>query len=192
MTFNFENSKKLALGKKDKSSIQGVDAPIRDLVSFVNVHDDYFTTSSCSGRTVLIKDEEKKQPGLFLFRTHERISFKELKEALEKISEENKKGRVMFKQEPCLLVVSCKNKDSQWKLFSLARNNGWKKSGILSIDKKLLIELMSTETISFPILDRGKILVDDEFLRLVLERANKNLDKGWEKIKRLERLVEKL
>ncbi len=191
MTFNFENSKKLALGKKDKSSIRGVDAPIRNLVSFVNAHDDYFTTSSCSGRIVLIKDEDKKQKGLFLFRTHEKISFEKLKEALEKIAGEDKKIMVMFKQEPCLLVVSCRDKDSQWKLFSFARNNGWKKSGILSVDKKFLIELMATETISFPIIDGGKILVSDDFLKLVLEKANKNLKKGWEKIKRLEWLMEK-
>lgn len=191
MTFNFDNSKKLALGKKDKSSIQIVDEKIKKLCDVVNSKKDYFTTSSCSGRIVLIKDEEKKQPGLFLFRMHEKISFDKLKKVLEEVALNTKK-LIIFKQEPCLLVVSCKDKDSQWKLFSAARNNGWKKSGILSLDRKFLIELMSTENISFPIVDNEKILVNDDFLRLIVEKANKNLERGWEKIKRLERLIERI
>jgi tRNA(Phe) wybutosine-synthesizing methylase Tyw3 len=102
-------------------------------------------------------------------------------DAAEKIQE----GIIMFKQEPCLVVISCRNKDKQWKLFSQARNNGWKKSGILSLDKKLLIELMSSENISFPIIKDGEILIDDKFLEIILEKANSNLEKGWEKINQL-------
>src|SRR3989338_2831101 len=102
------------------------------------------------------------------------------------------KGLIFFKQEPCLLVVSCRDKESQWKLFNLARNNGWKKSGILSLDKKFLIELILTENISFPIMNEWKILVSDEFLRVAVKKANENLKKGWEKIKRLEKFIEKI
>ena len=100
------------------------------------------------------------------------------------------KGTIMFKQEPCLVVVSCRNKDKQWGLFSQARNNGWKKSGILSLDKKLLIELMSSENISFPIIKDGEILIDDKFLEIILEKANSNLEKGWEKINQLKIYLE--
>ena len=183
MTFNFNNSKKMALAKKDKSSIQEVDKPIKNLCDKINKKDNYFTTSSCSGRIVLIKDEIKKKQGLFLFKTHEKINFKELKEEIKKASNKVKKGMVMFKQEPCLVVVSCRNKNNQWNLFSKARNNGWKKSGILSIDKKLLIELMSTENISFPVINNSKILVDNEFLKLIVKKANSNLERGWEKLR---------
>ena len=184
MTFNFDNSKKLARNKKDKSNIQKIDEKIASLCLLLNNHNDYFTTSSCSGRIVIVENEEKKQPDLFLFRTHELISFEECKKVLEKITIKSKK-LIMFKQEPPLIVVACRNKESQWKLFSLARNNGWKKSGILSIDKKLLIELFSTEQLSFPIIDNGKILVSDDFLKVIVEKANKNLERGWKKIEKL-------
>lgn len=191
MTFNFDNSKKIALSKKDKSSINEVDVKIKNLCDKINNNKNYFTTSSCSGRIVLIKDEDKKKPGLFLFRSHEKIYLKDLKNELEK-NKTKYIGTIMFKQEPCLLVVSCRDKESQWKLFNIARNNGWKKSGILSINKKFLIELMSTENISSPIIDNGRILVNDDFLRVVIKKSNENLEKSWEKIYRLEELVEKI
>jgi tRNA wybutosine-synthesizing protein 3 len=189
MTFNFNNSKKMALKKGDKSSIQGIDKPILKLCEKINNSNTYFTTSSCSGRIILIKDQEKKAPGLFTFRSHKKTTFKELKEALNKLIENKVQGTVLFKQEPCLVVVSCIDKDSQWELFSAARNNGWKKSGILSINKKRLLELMASENMSFPIYKDEKILVNDEFLKIVLEKANSNLEKGWKKIERLKKLI---
>ena len=191
MTFNFENSKKVFLAKKDKSSMQQIDEKIRILCEKINQRKDYFTTSSCSGRIVLLADEEKKLPGLFLYRTHNKINLKNFKKILQdttKIAQ----GTILFKQEPALLVVACKNKENQWKLFSEARNNGWKKSGILSMDKKNLIELFATEHISFPIIKNKKILVDDNFLKILVKKANENLKKTWEKIKRLEELLEEL
>ena len=51
---------------------------------------------------------------------------------------------------------------------------------------------MSTENISFPICNMGRNLVNDEFLKIVIKKANYNLERGWEKIKRLEGLIEKV
>ncbi|MEK6914269.1 MAG: hypothetical protein AABW83_01325 [Nanoarchaeota archaeon] len=191
MTFNFESTKKDILNKKDKSNIGFIDKDILKLCDKINSNSNYFTTSSCSGRIVLVLDG-KKRKDIFLFRTHDKINFNELKYKILEISEKFKKELIYFKQEPCLIVVSCKNKESQWKLFSEARNNGWKKSGILSLDKKILVELMSTENISFPIIKNRRILVDDKFLKIVLNKSNKNLEKGWSKIKYLEKKMDYL
>ena len=35
----------------------------------------------------------------------------------------------------------------------------------------------------------GKILVNDEFLKLVIDKSNKNLKKGWDKIDQLVKLL---
>ena len=187
--YNFNNSKKVFLEKKDKSNKQSWDNRIINLCNKINSKNDYFTTSSCSGRIVLLKDEKKKKPGLFLFRTHKKITFSQLKKELQKASLEKIKGIVLFKQEPCLLSVSSRNKESQLQLFNKARNNGWKKSGILSIDRKFLVELTSTENISFPVLNDGKILVDDNFLEIIVKKANDNLNSSWKKIDRLFSLI---
>ena len=190
MSFNFESTKKDILGKEDKSNVGGIDKPIIGLCDLINESEDYFTTSSCSGRITLIDDQEKKAPGVFLFRSHESVEFDELKNGIVEASKKVSEGLVFFKQEPCLVVVSCKDSKKQWELFSEARNNGWKKSGILSVDRKLLVELMSSENISFPVIKDGEILVSDEMLKIVLEKANKNLEKGWDKIDRLKKLFE--
>lgn len=188
--FNFESTKKDILGKTDKSNVGGIDKPIRELCELINKSSDYFTNSSCSGRITLIDDRDKKAPGVFLFRSHEKVNLDDLKKGLVEASEKVSEGLVFFKQEPCLVVVSCRDKDKQWELFSEARNNGWKKSGILSLDRKMLVELMSSENISFPVIKDGRILVDDEILEIVLEKANSNLEKGWDKIDSLKKLFE--
>jgi tRNA wybutosine-synthesizing protein 3 len=188
--FNFDSTKKDILGKTDKSNVGSMDKPIVELCDLINDSNDYFTTSSCSGRITLIDDKEKKSPGVFLFRSHEKVEFEELKSGLIEASEKISSGLIFFKQEPCLVVVSCRDKNKQWELFSEARNNGWKKSGILSLDRKTLVELMSSENISFPVIKEGEILVSDEMLKIVLEKANGNLEKGWEKIESLRKLFE--
>lgn len=197
MVFNFDNSKKVLLSKKDKSSKGSLDKKIIGLCNWINKNNNYFTTSSCSGRIVLIIEENKKKPNLFLFRIHDKISPEKLKQELNKIVRDKNLKKILenkmiyFKQEPCLLVVSCRDKNYQWKFFNLARNNGWKKSGILSLNKKFLVELMSTENISFPIVKNRKILVSDDFLKIVVKKANNNLERGWEKIERLKKLIQR-
>jgi tRNA wybutosine-synthesizing protein 3 len=187
----FDQNKKEILRKKDKSSIQSIDKPIENLCKMINGKGDYFTTSSCSGRIILMKDHEKKGPGMFLFRSHEKVSFSTLKKELENALKKDKET-ILFKQEPCLLAISCRNLETQEKLFSLARNNGWKRSGIVTTSRKFIIELVSTENISFPIADKGNLLVSDDFLKVVLKKANSNLEKTHGKIKRLEGLMEKI
>ena len=47
---NFDEIKRNALKKSDLSRKGSVDEPIVELVIFINQLDNYFTTSSCSGR----------------------------------------------------------------------------------------------------------------------------------------------
>lgn len=194
MVTSFDRYKQDVLGKKDKSSIGNTDERIKELCKKINSMKDYYTTSSCSGRITLVKDNNKKVPGLFLWRTHEKTSFEELKnEMASLLSSDNKNSKfeelVYFKQEPCLLVVSCRNPESQKKLFEIARNNGWKKSGIISNDKRFIIELMSTENISLPLINNGKILIDDDYLKFLIKEANRKLELTWDKIERLMGLI---
>jgi len=78
MTVTFDKRKKDALSKADKSSIGGWDSKIKGLCEKINKSDDYYTASSCAGRIVLIKNVLKKGPGLFVFRTHDKIKLMHL------------------------------------------------------------------------------------------------------------------
>lgn len=50
----FMQQKEQCLSGVDLSRKGSVDAPILDLVNFINAQPDFFTTSSCSGRTIVV------------------------------------------------------------------------------------------------------------------------------------------
>lgn len=184
----FINQKRIQVEKQDKSDKGELDKPILILIKKINSQRNYYTTSSCSGRIVLIKGKEKKQRGLFLFRTHEKISFAELKKEI-KDAACSYKGVVYLKQEYCILHVACSSLDKAQEMLDKAKLTGWKKSGIIASKKRFVVELSSTEKIELPVINKGKILISDELLRLIVEEANRKLERGWEKIKKLERMI---
>ncbi len=75
----FQEAKQKQLSKIDKSSIGSWDEKIKGLCNKINKNKKYYTTSSCGGRVVLIKALDEKAEDVFLFRTHKKISFEELK-----------------------------------------------------------------------------------------------------------------
>jgi tRNA(Phe) wybutosine-synthesizing methylase Tyw3 len=42
---------------------------------------------------------------------------------------------------------------------------------------------------SFPVINNNKILVNDDFLKLIVEIANNKLERTWNKIERLKKIV---
>lgn len=183
---SFQDDKKKQLGKKDISSIGFWDARIRKLCEKINKKKEYYTTSSCAGRIVLIKSSEKKQEGLFLFRSHDKISLSQIKKELRKIKYNY---LVYFKQEPCILHVACSSLADAQILLDNAKFAGWKNSGIMASSSRFVLEMRSTEIMQFPILNKGKMLADDNFLKLVVKEANKKLKRTWQKIRKLENLI---
>lgn len=183
---NFIQQKAKQFSKADKSNIGKWDSKIKILCEKLNKRKEYYTTSSCSGRVVLIKSLDEKAENVFLFRTHDKIKFGELKKALKDI---DYKGLVEFQQTTCILHVACASLEDAQNLVNKAKLAGWKHSGIMATEKRFIIELYSTEKINFPIMNKGQILVDDDFLKIVIKEANNKLERVWEKIKRLEKSI---
>lgn len=181
----FQRRKEDCLKKDDKSSIGFWDKPIQKLCEKINKLKDYYTLSSCSGRIVLIKNLDKKQPGMFFFRSHNKVKFDELKKSLNDASE--KKEDLIFKQETVILHVCCNTLESADNLLEKARIAGWKNSGIMSTRGRIVLELRSTEYLALPIMEKGNLLVDDNFIKILIKESNKRLEKTWDKINRLEK-----
>lgn len=234
----FQQRKKNTLSKEDKSFIGKWDEKIAPLCKKINSFENYYTTSSCSGRILLMIDAEKKGKDLFIFVSHKKISFKQLKEELENLvcskaahnigsesafgqdSSLGKKVKVItnlkikktigggekevittaslsepnlkikFKLEPCILHIACETLEDAEKIYEMGKNAGWKKSGIISLKNNFIVELNGTEKLEFPIIQKNKILVDDEFLNIVADEANKKLEKSWMRIKKLKEEIE--
>jgi len=168
----FDEDKKRILAKKDKSKKRSWDLRIKDLCENINCLDDYYTTSSCSGRIVIVKDGEKK-PGMVLFSSHNKTDSEEIKKFLGG-------KKVWIKMEPCALHICCRNFESAFDLLGKARECGWKRSGVMS-DRRIACELFSTEILAVPVFNK----IDDNYLEQVIDECNKKLEKTWVKIEKL-------
>ncbi len=180
----FQQRKKDVLDKEDKSSAGGWDEHVKVLCDKINSLEKYYTTSSCSGRIMVMKDQDKKGPGLFEFVSHDIVSFEDFKKKLVWL-----KGNCKFKQEPPIVHIACESLEDAEKFLKLAQDSGWKRIGIISVGRNIVVEILSTEKLEFPLILNGRLMVDEDFLRMVLEKGNENLKKGWEKIEKLRQLI---
>ena len=187
MNVPFARRKADCLSKDDKSSIGSWDKHILALCERINKKVNFYTLSSCSGRIVLLKNLDKKQPGMFILRTHEKIKFDELFKALKQA--EKIRETLIFKQEPPILHVCCADIESAENLLNKSRGSGWKNSGIMSTRGRIVLELRSTEYLALPIMEKGKLLVNEEFLKILVREGNARIGKGWEKIQKLEKTI---
>jgi len=182
----FIQRKEAILSKMDKSSKKSWDKIILPLCEKINSLENYYTTSSCSGRIVLIIDTEKKQEGLFCKVYHGLISLAVLKKDLKEVCKKFKKKNIKFKLEPPILHIACESMKDAKILYEKAKIAGWKKIGLVSWEKKIILEIICTGKLEFPAIGCGKILVDENFLKLIIKQSNFKMENSWKKIKRLE------
>jgi len=182
----FDKIKKDFLSKPDKSGIRAIDNAIISLVNKINKNSRYYTTSSCAGRIILMKETGKKQENAFLFRSHDKINNKTMKNELNNAIKKYN-GIIYLKHEPCIMHVACCSLNDALNLTNLARQCGWKKSGIIS--KSNVVEMLSTEILAVPVADKGKIIVNDNYLDILVSESNKKLALTRQKIKNLEKKI---
>ncbi len=208
----FDNQKKNCLNKKDKSKKKTIDKDIKPLIDSINSHKDYYTTSSCSGRILLIeKKTDKKQDARFAFVEHKKADYSAIKKSLHE-SIGGRRGRgggtraypkevgggggvgrstlktkndVWLKQESIIMHVCCRNLESAKKLLKIIRDLGIKRAGIIAIGKRIIIEIIGTEAMETIIARNGKMLTDDSYLKILVKEANKKLERNKKKIKRI-------
>ena len=177
----FETNKKTFLLKLDKSKKGSIDKNIKPLINKINKSPNYYTTSSCSGRIVLIsKSSERKQDAEWLLVSHTPINFKQVKKALCCLP----KTAVWFRFEPLILHVTSRTLEDAQQLLSIAKDIGFKRSGIQSTKRKITLEIASTEIIDTIIADKGSLLVTDDYLKILIKQANKKLKRNNDRIKK--------
>ena len=184
---SFKNNKVTCLAKKDKSKKGTIDKNIEKLIDLINQQDNYYTTSSCSGRIVLLNrnNGDKKHQVNWLLTTHDKTSLKEIKKALEKKDDKD----IWLMQEAAIIHICCKTIEDAIKILNIFKENGFKRSGINSIKNKIIVELISTEHMDTIIAKKGEILTSDEHLEIIIDEANKKLNNVIRKIKKIEKLI---
>jgi tRNA wybutosine-synthesizing protein 3 len=186
----FDKRKQDLLHKIDKSRKGDVDKEIAPLVNLINSLEDYYTTSSCAGRIMLIElaKSGKKHESEWLFLKHKSVSFKEIKKSLQYVPKED----VWLRQEGAIIHVCCRNIGDAEKMLNLAREVSFKRSGIITKRRRIIVEIASTEKVDTIIAQKGKVLVGDDYLTILIKEANKRMRKNTKKLKRLYCLVKSL
>ncbi|XP_030259219.1 phospholipid phosphatase-related protein type 5-like isoform X1 [Sparus aurata] len=118
MDQTFVQWKRQCLSRLDLSKKASVDEHIEHVVSLLNSCEQYFTTSSCSGRIILIdgapeRSDVQKQNCVWLFVSHNKCKWDDVVCAVARSS-----GEAVLKFEPFVLHAQCRHLDDAQLLIS--------------------------------------------------------------------------
>ena len=186
---DFDAAKNAALGKKDLSKKGCFDREIVPLIRLINSMHDFYTTSSCAGRILLLKQPAsgRKNDAEWLYCTHQKAEPKDLLAALRTPPSE----LVWFRQEPFILHISARNLAAADSMVNAARVSGLKHSGILSIRSRIMIEVNGIEHMDFPISQDSRLLLPVSYLKLAVNMANQKLANNLLRMQRFREQLEK-
>ncbi|XP_035527440.1 tRNA wybutosine-synthesizing protein 3 homolog [Morone saxatilis] len=185
MEKTFSQWKKQCVNKLDLSKKGSVDADIEHVVSLLNSCEQYFTTSSCSGRTILIdgapeSSDVQKQNCVWLFVSHQKCTSDDLVSGLARSRRD-----AVLKFEPFVLHVQCRRLEDAQLMHSVAINSGFRNSGLtVSKTGKIISAVRSTHGLEVPLSHEGKLLVEHEYIHFLAQIANEKMEENLRRIHR--------
>ncbi|XP_040326595.1 tRNA wybutosine-synthesizing protein 3 homolog isoform X1 [Herpailurus yagouaroundi] len=181
----FKRWKAQGLSKADLSRKGSVDEDVVELVQLLNGREQYFTTSSCAGRIILLDGningfEVQKQNCCWLLVTHKPCVKDDVIVALKKAN-----GDAILKFEPLILHVQCRQLQDAQILHSVAIDSGFRNSGI-TVGKrgKTMLAIRSTHGLEVPLSHKGKLMVTEEYIDFLLKVANQKMEENKKRIER--------
>ncbi|XP_070774609.1 tRNA wybutosine-synthesizing protein 3 homolog [Enoplosus armatus] len=185
MEKTFSRWKRQCLNKLDLSKKGGVDEDIEHVVSLLNGREEYFTTSSCSGRIILIDGAPvssgvQKHNCVWLFVSHQKCQSDDLVSGLARSG-----GDAVLKFEPFVLHVQCMRLADAQLMHSVAINSGFRNSGLtVSKTGKIITAVRSTHGLEVPLSREGKLLVEHEYICFLTQIANQKMEENLRRIQR--------
>ncbi|KAM3345443.1 tRNA wybutosine-synthesizing protein 2/3/4 [Capsicum galapagoense] len=161
----------------DKSPKGNIDTPIIPLLNTINSHSSYFTTSSCSGRiSILEQSKEKSKGGKWVFISHEKTEPQVIKSLLFPLEYTHDNCSLVFRFEPLIIAVECKDVEAAQFLVSLAIFSGFRESGITSVSKRVIVAIRCSIRMEVPLGDSEKLMVDEKYVEYLVELANEKME----------------
>jgi tRNA wybutosine-synthesizing protein 3 len=189
---SFDAAKTSLLGKLaagvDFSPKGSIDAPIVQLVDFINDLPDFVTTSSCSGRISVYRDENCTKGVVWILVVHGVITVEQLREAVHG-QDCATAGNffIALKCEGFIVHIRCRDLDSGRKLHQIAMGCGFRESG-LSVGQKMRVQLAIRTTaygLELPIAVGKKMILDTNALEIIVAEANRRLRCNFARTDRL-------
>ncbi|XP_070701293.1 tRNA wybutosine-synthesizing protein 3 homolog [Pempheris klunzingeri] len=181
----WRQQKQQRLSRLDHSKKGSVDGDIEHVVSLLNSCEQFFTTSSCSGRIILIdgapgSSEVHKQNCVWLFVSHQKCESDDLVSGLAR-----SRGDAVLKFEPFVLHVQCRQLEDAQGMHSVAVNSGFRNSGLtVSKTGKIIMAVRSTHGLEVPLSQEGKLLVEQEYIHFLTQIANQKMEENLRRIHR--------
>lgn len=184
----FKRNKIKALRSFEEAKLnKNIDEGIVKILEILNKNENYYTSSSCFGRIVLLEipDIGDKKNAKWLGKWHRRISSEDLLSALKN----SNKGQLWILAQSPIIHIGAKNLDLADKILKIAISCGFKNSGIKSISNDIIVEICSTERLDSPVGRDGKFFCNKEHFNLLVDIANNVFSKSNEKLLRFESLL---
>jgi len=187
---NWEHFKTKAYQRmKEDIEIGYMDKDIIDLIKKFFRLPYAYTKSSCSGRIVLV---DAKFPwardGTIIFKAHRPIEVQEIQRAMEKSTMNNLWANSMGP----IIHVFTKDLDSAFRILRIAREAGFKHSGILTKNEEgWLIELTTGVRANVLLKVRDTVIIDMKELPSITRVLNEVLLEGKKRLRILESVLEK-
>eukprot|EP00073_Rattus_norvegicus_P056014 XP_575065.4 PREDICTED: tRNA wybutosine-synthesizing protein 3 homolog isoform X1 [Rattus norvegicus] len=181
----FGRWKAQSLSKADLSRKGSVDEDAVEVVELLNSREEFFTTSSCAGRILLLDGSTngprvQKQHCCWLLVTHKPCVKDDVMAALKGATSD-----AVLKFEPFILHVQCRTLQDAQTLHSVAIDSGFRNSGI-TVGKrgKIMLAVRSTHGLEVPLTHKGKLLVTEEYIEFLLTTANQKMEENKRRIGR--------
>jgi len=187
LTRRFKQQKGNALRKLNKAKSENlVDTFVIPLLDYINSLENFYTTSSCSGRISVFCDVGSKREDFAAGKWHRKV---ELGEVMDAINSSPCSGIVWFRQESSIFHIVSRDLKGAEKLLNIALK-GYKYSGIPVLkEERFMVEVLSTERVDAPVMDNKKLIVDEYYIKFLIELANRKFEQGQEKLKKFEKEI---
>jgi tRNA wybutosine-synthesizing protein 3 len=176
----------LANDKEDLSRKHSIDDYIVTLINQINNHNDYYTSSSCSGRTIVftstaIVTSSTKSDCQWLYVTHEQADLNAILNCLEQRSKDI--DMISIKFEAFILHVICRTLECAKVLLNIALECGYRNSGlVISNQGKITLAIRSTHALEVPLVIGGRLCVDQDYITQIVSIANEKMTANMAKI----------
>jgi tRNA wybutosine-synthesizing protein 3 len=181
----FLECKENALKSLEKAyTVDKVDHGILPILDLINNSNEYYTSSSCAGRIVLLEIPRigDKKNARFVGIWHRTIEPKELLSALK----EAKIGLLWLLAQSPIIHISAKTNNAADKLVKIANASGFKNTAMKSICNKIVVEVCSTERLDAPIGKNGVLFCNKDHLELLVNISNEIIKKSILKLQKFE------
>uniref|UniRef100_A0A8B9WED7 tRNA wybutosine-synthesizing protein 3 homolog n=1 Tax=Bos mutus grunniens TaxID=30521 RepID=A0A8B9WED7_BOSMU len=196
LSAEFKRWKAQCLSKADLSRKGSVDEDVLEIVQLLNGQEQFFTTSSCAGRIILLDrsvngSEVQKQNCCWLLVTHKAcVKDDVIIFVVGKIAASNpSRKRFTFK----IHVLFPKDSESSCLIVALQKAKG---DAILKFEPLVLhvqcrqlqdaqiLAVRSTHGLEVPLSHQGKLMVTEEYINFLLKIANQKMEENKKRIER--------